>query len=82
MRSFILETYFGSGKAAQKEAEKIERERLKIETELKTDEEKLTKKDGELSVDDLKDSNSSDDTPQSKTPSNGTPSEAGTYTLR
>jgi len=68
--------------AAQKEAEKIERERLKIETELKTDEEKLTKKDGELSVDDLKDSNSSDDTPQSKTPSNGTPSEAGTYTLR
>ena len=74
--------YFWSEIAAQKEAEKIERERLKIETELKTDEEKLTKKDGELSVDDLKDSNSSDGTPQSKTPSNGTPSEAGTYTLR
>lgn len=79
----LLETYsyFWSEIAAQKEAEKIERERLKIESELKTDEEKITKKDGELSVDDLKDSNSSDGT-QSKTPSNGTPSEAGTYTLR
>lgn len=68
--------------AAQKEAEKIERERVKIESELKTDEEKLMKTDGELSVDDLKDSNSSNDSPQSKTQSNGTPSEAGTYTLR
>ena len=38
---------------------------------------------GDLSVDDLKDSiSSNDNTPQSKTPSNGTPSEAGTYTLR
>ena len=75
--------YFWPKIAAQKEAEKIERERLKLETDLKTDEEKLSKNAGDLSVDDLKDSSSSNDnTPQSKTPSNGTPSEAGTYTLR
>ena len=56
---------------------------MKLETDLKTDEEKLSQKVGDLSVDDLKDSSSSNgNTPQSKTPSNGTPSEAGTYTLR